>query len=447
MIESVNGILWGAPAVLVFLCTGIFFSIKLGFFQLRKPFLIFRRTLFAANTPGADGVSPFKASCTALCACIGTGNIVGAAFAVTAGGAGALFWMWIASFFGMATAYAENSLSINYRINTGKGYKGGAMYTVRDGISRLRGGKIFAKVLSVSYAVFTVFASLGMGCAAQVNTAAVALHSAFGIYPVIAGAVFAVLYAVISRGGMRRVSDVAGVTVPLMSVFYCAAAFIVLFVKRDSIPEVLAQVFRGAFGFTAVSGGFSGAVLRNALTHGIRRGVFSNEAGLGSAAAAHAASSLTSPSDAGLWGAFEVFFDTIFMCTLTALTVLCVPRASGAADAFGAVFGAAAEKIVGVCLTLFAFSTVTGWGAYGENAAVFAFGAKAAAVYRAVFCVSLVFGAWGSFEAVWGLSDLFNMLLAVPNIISLFLLSEQVEPVSGGKTHTRSARLLSIPGK
>lgn len=337
IISSANNILWGVPMLLLMLGAGGFFSVRTGFFQLRRAGHCLRSTIFSkgSRTSSEGSVSPFQAMSSALAATLGTGNIAGVAAALAAGGAGAVFWMWISAMLGMMTGYAENVLGAYYRRKSAVGWRGGAMYYIRGGLGERRFTKRLAKPLAAVFAGACVLSSFGMGNLVQMNSSAQALRSGFGIPPAVSGVVLAGVAAFIlfggkkdsSRGGQarQRVARVTELLVPLMSGLYIAGAVFILAANISRIPDMLGAIFRGAFGLDATAGGVSGYMVKQAVSMGFRRGVFSNEAGLGTSVAAHSGSDVTEPCVHGMWSIFEVFFDTIIMCSMTAFVLLASP--------------------------------------------------------------------------------------------------------------------------
>lgn len=324
--EKINAVVWGTPMLLLLLGTGVFLSIRLRFFQITKFKLWFKETalsLFRKDTVtvkngGEKSISQLQAVSTALAAALGTGNIAGVATALAAGGAGAIFWMWISAIFGMITGFAENTLGIMYRTKSG----GGAMYYLRDGVGSLRGMKKLGGFLAVIFALFCTLASFGIGNMTQVNSIADALRSEFSVPPIATGLILAVISALVLVGGIKRIGKVAEKIVPAMAILYIVVCIAVLAVNFTNIPRVFSDIFSCAFGFRQAAGGVSGYWIKNAVSVGFRRGVFSNEAGLGSSVAVNASSDVTEPIKQGMWSVFEIFFDTIVMCTLTAVAVL-----------------------------------------------------------------------------------------------------------------------------
>ena len=445
--DSVNSVVWGTPMLILIISTGIYFSVRLGFFQLTHFKHVLKMTIFSAfgknkskETKDGKSISQFQAMSTALAATIGTGNIAGVATALTIGGPGAVFWMWVSAFFGMMTSFAENVLGVYYRKRNKDGeWAGGAMYYISEGLKEKKIVKHFAKPLSILFAVFCTLASFGIGNMSQVNAIAVSLENSFSIPPVAAGVAIAVIVGFILLGGVKRIGAVAEKIVPFMAIIYIILTLIIVVINIKSIPSVFSSVFRNAFGITAIGGGISGAIVKNAITMGFKRGVFSNEAGLGSAVIVNSVSDVKEPVGQGMWGIFEVFFDTIVVCTLTAFTVLSTgiietSTHEGSAlvsDAFSSVFGSYAGMILSVSITLFAFTTILGWSFYGTKSVEYLFGKKATVIYKIIFSLFIVAGAVMNLSLVWEISDTLNALMAVPNLIGVLLLSGQVVKITG----------------
>ncbi len=430
--KSVNSVIWGPVLLIILAGSGIYFTLRTGFFQLRKTGEIFRCTLgslFGKNkadkaSKDKHAITPFQAMTTALAGTLGTGNLVGVATAIVLGGPGAVFWMWVSAFFGMMTKYAEVLLSIQYRKKGEDGrWRGGPMYYIRDGLG--------LKWLAGLFAVFCILASFGIGNMAQANSAAGALKSAFGFDPKITGVLMAALIGIIIIGGIKRIAQITEKFIPFMAIFYVAGAVIVLIANAGQLPNAFKMIFEGAFRLEAVGGGAAGYVLANAFRYGFARGVFSNEAGLGSAPIAHAAADTDSPVKQGMWGIFEVFADTIVMCTLTTLVIL----TSGIWDcgldgieltsaAFAQTFGDFATYFIGVSTVFFAVSTIVSWSYYGERCVEYLFKQKSAIlVYRLFFILLVVVGSNVGLRLVWDISDTLNGLMAIPNLIGVIGLS------------------------
>lgn len=437
--ETLGGIVWGNGMLLLILGTGMYLTVRTGFFQLRKFPLILRKTIVSIFkdkevTKSGDHktLSQFQAMSTALAATMGTGNIAGVATALTLGGPGAIFWMWLSAFFGMMTVFGENVLGLYHRYKNSKGeWTGGPMVYIEKGLG--------AKPLGKAYALFCVLASFGMGNMAQVNSISTALDASFRIPPLATGIAAALLVGIILLGGIKRIGKVTEKIIPFVSLAYILGAILIIVINFKSLPAVFQEIFQGAFGFDAAAGGISGALVKQAVSVGFRRGVFSNEAGLGSSVMVHAASDIKEPVHQGMWAVFEVFLDTIVCCTLTALAVLStgVLGGTGAGGApldgaplviaaFESGFGRFAGVFVSVSVALFAFATLLGWSFYGSKAVEYLFGEKSVGIYKLIFAAVIIAGAVAELKVVWGLSDVLNGLMAVPNLIALLLLSKTV---------------------
>lgn len=336
ILDSINGIVWGAPTLLILLAAGALFSVGTGFFQIRHIGHWLKSTVFSKRSGECSdhsSISQFQAMSSALAATLGTGNIAGVSSALAAGGAGAVFWMWISALLGTMTGFAENVLGIYYRRRSKNGeWQGGAMCYIYGGLSEHRFAKRLAKPLAAIFAALCVLSAFGMGSMAQMNSAAAVMQSNFGIPTIITGAVLCIPTIFIIFGGIKRVGSITAKIVPFMSGFYILGAVWIIAVNISSLPSVLGSIIQGAFGIDAVSGGISGYLIKQAVSMGFRRGVFSNEAGLGTSVAAHAASDVTEPCIQGMWSIFEVFFDTIVMCSLTAAILLASPCTAPAAE-------------------------------------------------------------------------------------------------------------------
>ena len=344
--SAVNGVVWGAPMLILIIGTGIYLSVRTGFFQLTGLKHWLGSTLFAifrnksvTKSGEKKAISQFQALTTALAASIGTGNIAGVATAIAAGGPGAVFWMWVSAFFGMMTSFTENVLGIYYRRKNSKGeWSGGAMYYLENGVGAKNGMKLFGRILAVLFAVFCVLASFGIGNMTQANSISAALESDFGVSPLLTGLIIAFISALVIMGGIKRIGAVTEKLVPFMAIFYMAGCLIIFFMNYGNIPYVFGSIFSSAFDFRAVSGGAGGYIISRAVTMGFKRGVFSNEAGLGSSVLVNCASDVREPVKQGMWGIFQVFFDTIVMCTLTAFVLLSSPaKAATMEEAFGSI--------------------------------------------------------------------------------------------------------------
>ena len=448
-IESINkwlnGVVWGIPMMCLILGTGVYLCIRCGFPQFAHFGHIMKNTLgkaFEKSEAKEGSVSPFKAMCTALAASIGTGNIAGVSGAIAIGGPGAVFWMWMSALLGMCTKFAEVTLSIKYRQRNEKGdWVGGPMYYIQNGL-----GKKWKWLASV-FAVFGALAAFGIGNMTQVNTICSTVGGAIKnfvpdvnltIVAWIVGALCAVLASIVYLGGIEAIGDVCALLVPVMAIIYILASIAVIVMNISAVPEAFGAIFKGAFNPAAVSGGLAGVGIKMAITKGVGRGIFSNEAGLGSAPIAHAAADVDHPVKQGMFGVFEVFMDTIVVCTMTAMVVLLGVGvhniefgndigAQLTVNGFVSVFG---DKIPGVvvavCLTMFAFSTVLTWGLYGTRCMEYLFNYKAAKVYQIIFCGVMIIGGVIKLQLAWDIADTLNGLMAIPNLIALLLLSPVV---------------------
>ncbi|WP_054955604.1 alanine/glycine:cation symporter family protein [Paenibacillus dakarensis] len=423
-LDRADQLVWGAPLLILLVGTGILLTIRLGLLQVfRLPLAL--KLVFTSRNEGHGDVSSFGALATALAATIGTGNIVGVATAIQMGGPGALFWMWVAAFFGMATKFAEGVLAVKYRKIDENGHiSGGPMVYIEQGL-----GKKF-KPLAVFFAVSGVLVALfGIGTFPQVNAIVTSVQSSVGVPPVFTAIVITLLTLLVTVGGIKNISVVTSKIVPVMAVVYILTSCVVLFVFADKLPAALSLVFQSAFNPTAAGGGFLGATVMMAIRTGIARGVFSNEAGLGSAPIAAAAAKVKWPAEQGLISMTGTFIDTIIICTLTGLTLIVTGAWNGAAEGAAmtqAAFGAAmplGSFILMLSLVLFAFTTILGWNYYGERCIVYLFGVKSILPYRVVFVLLIGAGAFIKLKAVWLLADIMNGLMALPNLIALLGLS------------------------
>ena len=446
----VNGIVWGPVGLALLFGTGFVMSVRTGFFQFGHFRYWLRNTIGAiftdrditAHTEKNDkAISQFQSLCTALAATIGTGNIVGVATAILSGGPGAIFWMWAMAILGMMTNYSENVLGIFYRRKNADGeWSGGAMYYLADGLGSKKGCKKLGRVLAVLFACFCVLASFGIGNMSQINSIAGNMKAAFGIPNIITGVILMVLAGLVILGGIKRIASVTEKLVPFMAIIYVMGALVACILHANQLIPAFAAIFKGAFAMKAVGGGIVGSGIKMALTWGMKRGVFSNEAGLGSSVMVHSSSNVKEPVRQGMWGIFEVFADTIVVCTLTALTVLTsglvdldtgkvISSAEGSAlvgEAFSTAFGKIGPAFIAVAILLFAFSTVLGWSHYGSKAFEYLFGSQAIIIYRVIFIIFILGGATMSLDLAWDLSDTFNGLMAIPNLIGVIALSPVV---------------------
>lgn len=468
-IASVNGVIndlvWGVPALILLVGTGILMTVLTRGFQFTHFGHMMKETvggLFKKKdilkSDDKHSISQFQALCTALSATIGTGNISGIAYAITMGGTGAVFWMWVAAIFGMMTNYSENVLGIFFRRRNAKGeWSGGAMYYLRDGLGSKKHCKQIGKVLAVLFSVFAVMASFGIGNMGQVASIKESVLNVFTftgdslIDGLIIGGVIALMAALVIIGGLNRIAKANEKIVPFMAIFYILGSLIIIVMHADMILPAFASIFRNAFSVKAVAGGVGGAVIKQAITWGFKRGVFSNEAGLGSSVMVHSASNVKEPVTQGLWGIFEVFFDTIIVCTMTALVILTtgiVDLETGASlsgatklglatEAFTQSFGSVGGIFIAIAVTLFAFSTVLGWSFYGTKAWEYIFGTRSTIVYKAVFIAIIVIGSTLDATLVIDLSDTFNGLMAIPNLIGVITLSGTVMAITNNYAKRR----------
>ncbi|MGN0688215.1 MAG: alanine/glycine:cation symporter family protein [Oscillospiraceae bacterium] len=532
IIEKLNSIVWGAPTLILMLASGAVFSIGTGFFQLRHFGHWMKCTVFSRSSKNSDSssVTAFQAMSSALAATLGTGNIAGVSTALTVGGAGAVFWMWISAIFGTMTGFAENVLGTYFRRKSADGeWLGGAMYYIRDGLGSTFAEKQ-AKPLAALYAILCVLTAFGMGNMAQVNAAADALRTNFAIPAAATGVCLAAAEIFMIFGGVKRIGSITAKLVPFMSCFYILGAVWILADNAERISSIFGFIFNSAFGFSAVGGGISGYVVKQAVSTGFRRGVFSNEAGLGTSVSAHAASEVREPCIQGMWSIFEVFFDTIVMCSLTAAILLASPCKAPCAQqafsnistqtqyfrltdsdrlitdstasivcadgeeyrfttiystgftcnitkgdetfcnlmtvrgiqttdehgqpvfldrdrkvplieevliepvsgtqlvtyAFSGTFGKISGKLLAAAMLMFAFSTVIGWSCFGTRAAVYLMGKQAEKPFKCIFVAVTAVSTMLDFSAVWGISDLVNGMMALPNLLTLFILSPTV---------------------
>ena len=444
---KINGFVWGLPMMVLILGVGIYLTVRCGFPQFAHFGHIMKNTLGKAlekTDSKAGSVSPFKAMCTALAASIGTGNIAGVSGAIALGGPGAVFWMWISALLGMCTKYAEVTLAIKYRERNEKGdWVGGPMYYIKNGL-----GKNW-KWLGVIFSVFGALAAFGIGNMTQINTIASTINTAISqfvdtsastqtIIAWVVAIICAIIVAIVLLGGIQRLADVTSLMVPVMAVIYIVASIIVIIVNIGAIPQAFKAIFVGAFNPSAIVGGAVGIGIKTAITKGVGRGIFSNEAGLGSAPIAHAAADVDHPVKQGIFGVFEVFMDTVVVCTMTALVVLLgvgvdnvVYGVGIGADltiqGFMSVFpGKASALAVAICLSLFALSTVLTWALYGTRCVEFLLGYKASKVYQVIFCLFACIAGTVSLQLAWDIADTLNGLMAIPNLIAVALLSPQV---------------------
>ena len=451
--STINEYVWGWPALILLGFIGILMTILTKFFQITHLPHWWKNTLGAifkdkhvTGHTSDKSISQFQSLCTALAATVGTGNIVGVAGAIAVGGPGAVFWMWVIAFFGMMTNFSENVLGILYRRKDSNGeWHGGAMYYLRDGLGAKKHCKYIGAVLAWLFSLFCLLASFGIGNMSQVNSMVSNVNSAFSI-PKIAVGIFLVLaVGIVIIGGLKRVATITEKIVPFMVILYFVGAIIIICLHIDTVPAIFVSIFKGAFSVKAAAGGGFGAGIALAMKMGFKRGVFSNEAGLGSSVMVHSSSNVKEPVRQGMWGVFEVFADTIIVCTLTAIVLLssgAIDLTTGLADSeildsiggssnlmsysFGQVFGDFGRGFIAIAILLFAYSTVLGWSHYGATACRYLFGDKAVLPYRILFVAIVFAGSVMTAQLAWDISDTFNGLMMIPNLIGVLVLSPQV---------------------
>ncbi|KGD60250.1 sodium/alanine symporter [Alcanivorax jadensis T9] len=430
ILKQISGFLWGWPALILIAGTGIYLTLILRFLPLRQLGFGFKQ-MFGPQV-GVGTIGAGAALATSLSATIGTGNIVGVATAIHSGGPGALVWMWLIALVGMATKYAEAVLAVQYREKDAAGqYVGGPMYYIQNGLGRNW------RWLAIAFAVFGMLAGFGIGNSVQANSVAHGLQDSFGLPAWVTGVTLAVLVGLVVLGGMKRIATVATYIVPFMALAYLLAGLVVLVDHADALPAALALCFESAFTGTAAAGGFAGALVKEAIRFGIARGIFSNEAGLGSAPIAHASANTDHPARQGSIAMLGTFIDTIIVCSITGLAIIAsgawTSGAEGAplsALAFSSTFGDFGNVIVAGGLAIFAFTTLLGWSLYSERCTQFLFGDRAVLPFRVIWVLAVPFGAVVSLNLVWALADIMNILMAIPNLIALLLLSPVVVRLS-----------------
>lgn len=438
--SAVNNFVWGVPAMILIIGVGLYLTLRLRFVQIRKFGISMKETvgkIFKKGESKHGSITPFQAVCTALSATVGTGNIAGVAGAIAIGGPGAVFWMWISALLGMCTKFVEVTLAVHFRERNKNGdWVGGPMYFIKNGL-----GKKWMW-LAYTFAALGAVTVFGTGNATQVNAIITSINSAlsnFGIVPengipavnLGIGVVIAILTGLVLIGGIKRIGSVAEKLVPFMALLYVVLGIGVIIINFKNVPGVFADIFEGAFNPMAVTGGVVGAMFTS-MKKGVSRGIFSNEAGLGTASIAHASADTDNPVKQGLFGIFEVFCDTIVICTLTALTILCsgvhVPygEAAGAAltiSGFTATYGGWISIITAIAMVSFALSTILGWGLYGMRCVEFIFGSRINKPFMFVYSLVAIVGATIDLGLLWNICDTFNGLMAIPNLIAVALLS------------------------
>jgi alanine or glycine:cation symporter, AGCS family len=426
-LEVMNHYVWGLPTLILLVGTGILLTVRLRGLQFAKLWYAHKLAFGKSEDNSSAGdISHFQALMTAMAATIGMGNIAGVATAVSIGGPGAVFWMWITALFGMATKYSEAILAVKYRVNGANGeYSGGPMYYLERGLGK--------KWLAVLFAIFGITASFGIGNMVQSNSVAEAMRINFSISPVVTGIMTAVFIAIVILGGVKKIGKVTGYLVPVKAFFYIIAGLVIIFYHIDQIPVAFSLIFSGAFNGTAAAGGFVGATVASAIQIGVARGVFANEAGLGSAPIAAAAAKTDSPAKQALVSMTGTFLDTFVVCTITSLVLITTGAwKSGKTGveattlAFQSVFGSTGSMILGIAIVLFAYSTILGWSYYGEKCVEYLFGRNAVRYYRYIFVGMVAVGADLKLGMVWTFSDIANGLMAIPNLIGLIGLNSVV---------------------
>ena len=431
--SAVSSFVWGPVMLVIFLLIGLYFSAGTGFFQITKIRLWLSRTVLALfknkDTRSSDGrgISQFGAVSTALAATIGTGSVVGVATALTLGGAGSIFWMWVSAMLGMMTAYAENVLGIKYRYRNEKGeWVGGAMVYIERGLGM--------KWLACVFSFLCIFSSLGIGNMTQANSIAYALNDLAGVPASATGIILCIIIGIIVLGGIKRIASLTGKFIPAVAVLYTLGCIAVVVGNFSSMPSVMSQIFSQAFSIRSAGGGFLGSVMMYSMRFGISRGVFSNEAGLGTSVTIHCASNIKEPVEQGMWSIFEVFVDTMVVCTLTAFCILSSGcDVTGTLDAvqmcsfaFSSVLGKGGYYFVSVSIILFSFATLMSGSFLGEKSAEYLFGRRAGKCYRAVYVAAIFIGCTANLTIIWEIADTFNGLLAIPNLFAIAVMSPQV---------------------
>ena len=453
--NAVNGVVWGVPALALLAFVGVLMTVLTRVFQvshfghwMKKTIgAVFKDKHVTSHTKDKS-ISQFQSLCTALAATVGTGNIVGVSGAILMGGPGAVFWMWVMAFLGMMTNYSENVLGIFYRRKNSQGeWSGGAMYYLRDGLGSKKGCAGIGKVLALLFSLFCLIASFGIGNMTQVNAISGNMQTVFGLPTWVTGAIVMILVGLVVVGGLKRIAAVTEKIVPFMVILYMVGTIVIFFMNISHVGAVFTSIFKSAFGMEAAAGGVVGYGIKLAIEWGMKRGVFSNEAGLGSSVMVHSNSNVREPVKQGMWGIFEVFADTIVVCTLTAFAVLSSglidldtgKRANAfsgltkndlVATVFEQKFGVVGSGFIAVSIALFAFSTVLGWSHYGTKACEYLLGEKRTVPYRILFVLLVFGGAVMGDNLAWDLADTFNGLMMIPNLIGVIALSGVVMKIT-----------------
>ena len=445
-----NGIVWGWPALILLAFVGVLTTCITKCFQIshfghwmkNTIGAIFKDSKVTSHTSDRS-ISQFQSLCTALAATVGTGNIVGVAGAILVGGPGAVFWMWLIAFFGMMTNYSENVLGIYYRRKNGQGeWCGGAMYYLRDGLGAKKGCKRIGAILAAAFSVFCFLASFGIGNMTQVNSISGNMEAVFGVPTWVSGIVLLILCGLVIVGGLKRIATVTEKIVPFMVLVYMVGTIAILVMNIKMVPAVFTAIFEGAFALKAAGGGIVGYGMKLAIEQGMKRGVCANEAGLGSSVMVHSNSNVKEPVRQGMWGIFEVFADTMIVCTLTAFVVLssglvdletgvavaeysgvALTKANVVSTVFSMYFGKLGGAFVAIAIMLFAYSTVLGWSHYGSKACEYLFGTKSTMVYRVIFVIATFGGAVMGENLAWDIADTLNGMMMIPNLIGVIVLS------------------------
>ncbi|MBQ8072782.1 MAG: alanine:cation symporter family protein [Clostridia bacterium] len=460
--DAVNGVVWGAPALILLFFVGVLMTVLTKVFQVTHFGHWMKKTIGAVfhdkhvTAHTADrSISQFQSLCTALAATVGTGNIVGVAGAILVGGPGAVFWMWVMAFLGMMTNYSENVLGIFYRRKNAKGeWSGGAMYYLRDGLGAKKGCQGIGKALAWLFSLFCLLASFGIGNMTQVNSISGNMETVFGVPTWVTGLVVMIMVGLVVVGGLKRIAAVTEKIVPFMVILYMVGSIVIFFANISQVGAVFSSIFQGAFAARSAAGGVVGYGIRLAVEQGMKRGVFSNEAGLGSSVMVHSNSNVKEPVKQGMWGIFEVFADTIIVCTLTAFSLLssglvnletgvtvtefttragetiALNKANLVSAVYNQQFGFVGSAFIAISIMLFAFSTVLGWSHYGTKACEYLLGEKRTTPYKILFVLLVFGGAVMGDNLAWDLADTFNGLMMIPNLIGVIALSGTVAKIT-----------------
>lgn len=427
--DTLNAIVWGWPMLIMLVGAGVFLSFRLRFLTIFKLGKSFKLLWAGRSTDAAEGhISPFQALMTAMSGTVGTGNIAGVATAVFLGGPGALFWMWITALLGMATSYSEAVLAIKFREKQADNcYRGGPMYYIKNGM-----GKKW-NWLGTAFAIFAAIACIGTGDSIQANSIANVIEANFNVPPLLTGLVVMVCVGLVVIGGIERIGQIAGTLVPFMTMTYITCGVVIMYIYSSDLADAVALVVTSAFSPTAATGGFAGSTMMLAIRFGVARGVFSNEAGLGSAPIAHSSAKTKEPVEQGLIAMLGTFLDTVVVCSITGLSIILtgvwdsgISGAALTANAFAVALPGVGNYIISIGLALFAFTTIIGWSYYGERCIEFVFGKKAVWIYRIIYVLVIPLGATMDLGLIWLISDTMNALMAIPNLIALFILSPVV---------------------